>query len=314
MAKTETVGSRVEGFSESTSTLAAKLNNTFGTLEALQHSRMVMTSGDVKLTAKSYSAPAGSPERRLLDALALRRALADVLKQYGQLVSALAKGVSGEEVKTRGVVFQAASDQLETLNGGDAIGKADSELEKDEESAAPKDLSPREAELLAVKNKTVGVLGFVSSVAMRSTAGKVSKVLVIVNQRVTNRIRQKKGEAELCVMTPKAQADVEKLSTALADSHGPLEETTDHLVEEILKWHNKQPTPADDPSRIPYELDVASMLKDARAIKSSLKAITDAYGKLGPAHQDIVNLLTAKSDDRSASDVLLKFVHHAAKS
>jgi len=313
MAKTESVGSRVEGFSDSTSTLAARLNSTFGTLEKLQHSRMVMTSGESKLTAQSYSAPAGSPERRLLDALALRRAVADVLDQYGQLVSALAKGASGEEVKTRGVVFQAASDHLETLNGG-ALGKANSELEKDEESAAPKDLSPREAELLAVKNKTVGVLGFVSSVARLSTAGKVSGIIVIVNQRVTMRIRQKKGEAELKAMTLKAQADIDKLSTALADSHGPLDETTDHLVEEILAWYNKQPTPVDDPSRFSYELDVASMLKDARAIKLSLKAITDAYGKLGPAHQEIVNLLTAKSDDRSASDVLLKFVHHAAKS
>ena len=225
----------------------------------------------------------------------------------------MGKGDRGGEGIGRGGWFEAASEHLETLDGEAALAGDDAGREKDEKSAAPKDISPREAELLAVKNKTVGLLGFVSKVARLTTAGRVSGIIVIVNQRVTKRIRLKRGEAELRVLTPKAQADVEQLSAVLADSYGPLDETTDHLIGEILTWHNKQPAAVDDPSRFSFELDVASMVRDARGIKSSLKAVTDAYGKLGPAHQDIVTLLTAKPEDWGASEKLLKSGFHATK-
>lgn len=314
MAEAESIGSRVAAFADSTSGLAAKMNTTFESMENLQRSWMVMTSGEDKLTPDSYSATPGSPEERLLEALGLRRAVADVLDQYGQVMSAMTRGESAEEVKNAGALFQAASDHLETLNGGKAADQADSDMAKDEKSAGPKKLSPREAELLGAKNKTVGLMGFVAKVAGLSTAGKISGIFVIVNSRVTTQVRLKRGAAELKGLAPKTQADVETLSGVLADSYDPLDKTTDHLVGEIVTWHNKNVPSAEDPGRYPYEMDVAAILADARGIKTSLKAILDAYGQLGAAHQEIVKMLTAVPTDRSASDRLLKLLHHAKKS
>ena len=128
MAKTATVLSKIDGFSEAATALSTKVISTLSHLEELQHKWMVVTRGEDAITTGSFFPMPGTPERRLLNALALRRAEADLMDQYGLLILTLIRGDSEELLAKYRLKFEASAEKLHDLHSKDdaSVQAADS--------------------------------------------------------------------------------------------------------------------------------------------------------------------------------------------
>ena len=194
MAKLDRIAAKASTFSESASGLAERVRSTFDKIQQLQHMWMIIGPEESQLTPDSFSAPKGSPERRLLDALALRQASADLLAEYGKLLESLGKGDPEEAVKKQNTLFEGATERLAAINyAADAeiagVESAVSDLAEDEKDSKPAPHSAEVVKLKGVANQTLGALGFVSKVASASIPGTVSGIIVMVSQRVAWRQR-----------------------------------------------------------------------------------------------------------------------------
>ncbi len=312
MAKLDRIAAKAEAFSESATALAAKASTTLDKIENIQHVWTVIDSGEGKLSPDSYSNPPGTAERKLLDAAELRRASADLLSQYGQMLAAMGKGDPEEVVEKQTVLFDAATERLEALHAAadaaTAVAEAaDADMAADEKGSEPAPHSAEVEKLEGAAGQTLGILGFVAKVARGSTPGRVSGIIVIVSQRIAWRQRMLKGSKIIAKLVPKSQDDVEKLSGVIVDSMAPLDSATDKLIGAILDWHNAHRPGHVDPARFSYEMRLASLLQDGRDVKASLAELADSYGKLAPAHKELAELVMTGSDGK-ASDHLVKAV------
>ncbi len=312
MAKLDKIAAKASTFSESASDLAGSVRSTFDKIDQLQHTWMIMSSGESPLTPDSFSAPRGSAERNLLDALALRQASADLLAEYGKLLASLGNGDPEEAVKRQNILFEGATERLTAINDAAdaeiaAVETAVLDLAEGEKASRPTPHSADVVKLEGVANQTLGALGFVSKVASASTPGSIAGIIVIVSQRVAWRQRMLKGSKVMAQLAPKGQPDVAKLSAVLVDSLEPLTSVTDKLVGSIVDWHNAHRPPLEDPSRLSFEMCLASMLRIGREVKASLSELADSYGKLLSAHEELTQLVTVGSDGK-ASEHLTKAI------
>lgn len=294
MSKVAVVTAKIQAFSDSASALGARMASTLSGIRTLQFARDVVTGRTGPLTPASYEPTAGSVDRQLLDAVAVRGGVADALDQYGRMLSCLVEGSAPDALNRQRTALTEATAQLAALAQGDAdLSRADSDLAADTARSQPKPMPHKEAELVNAGNKLLGAVGFVAKVANNSAPGDVSGVIVIVSQRVTTAIRVRRGMKTLAVMVPPMLADIDRMAGELAASAAPLSAAIDRLLGDVIAASNGLGPAADPAARFAYDFQVATLLRDGRGLKAALAEMSVGYARLGSLHRDAAAALAA---------------------
>lgn len=316
MAKVDVLALKVAAFSESTTKLAETLTGLLSRLKRLQDEELVLTADGSPLAANSFLAPAGSAAGRLLDVIAERLAIMAVLDGYGQLISALGSGKTEDVVQKQRLLFETASETLESMKAPEPAADrgVEKELEKDATKLTEKkDLTPLEDKLEVVGSDVHGVLSTVGRVARLSKPGRIANVVVMISDRIWWRVRLKKGWNTLAKLMPPSQSDIERLVKIITGSEKPLSAAANRLCNSVLTWNNSHRPSVDDPARFGYDLKTASMLADTRQIVATLKGCMDPIGQLPEAHSEMVALVSGKPTAGDASTELVKSAARAAR-
>ena len=315
MTASGAASARLESFSESTAKIAGGLSDAVKLLEHLQLHAIVVTAADDPLTADSFTPAAGSPEQRLLDAIALRSAVAAVLENYGAFVLAMGRGDDEGQVEKRRHLFEAATDELRPLVGGDAgLGAADAHIAQ-EAGTVQRGQTPTAnvARLEAVAAKVRTILGVVAKMAGQSTAGSIAGGVDAVSDGVSAHVRQEAGMKTLASLIPDLQADVENLARMLVDSEAPLTSAADDLATRLLAWTNAHRPKADDGGRAGYDLELQSLLADVKQIRVLMQAVSGAAALLPEAHADIGRMAASVPSDGQAIKALVSRAEQVAR-
>ncbi|MDQ3071243.1 MAG: hypothetical protein M3R55_16125, partial [Acidobacteriota bacterium] len=186
------VSARLESFSESTAKIAGGLSDAVKLLEHLQLHAIVVTAADDPLTVDSFTPALGSPEQRLLDAIALQSAVASVMENYGDFVLAMGRGDDEGQLEKRRHLLEAATDELRPLVGGAAgLGAAEAHIAQ-EAGTVQRGPTPTAdvAVLEAVGAKVRVILGLVAKMAGDSTPGKIAGGVDAASDGVSAHVRQ----------------------------------------------------------------------------------------------------------------------------
>jgi hypothetical protein len=283
------VTARIESFSESSTKIAAGLGDAMALLEHLQSHTMVVTAADDPLTLDSFTPAAGSPEQRLLDAIALRKGVAAVVDRYGQFLRTLGSGDDDGQLEKQRHLLEAATEELRPLLGGDAAALgADQHLAADAGSAQRGTTpSANVAKLETAGVKARFILGVVAKVGGASTAGGIAGGLGMLSDGVTRHVRQEEGLKTLATLVPDLQPDVENLAHVLVESEAPLTSAADELASRLLAWTNAHRPAPGDPARAGYNLELSSLLADVGRIRALVQGVAASAAQLAPAHAEI---------------------------
>lgn len=309
------VSARLESFSESTTKIAGGLGDAVKLLEHLQRHAIAVTAADDPLTTTSFTPAAGSPEQRLLDAIALRSAVASVMENYGAFVLAMGRGDDEGQLEKRRHLLEAAAEELHALAGNAAGLEAATAHLAEDAGAAQRFKTPTAhvARLEAIGAKVRGILGMVAKMAGQSTAGSIAGGVGAVSDGVTGHVRQEAGMKTLGSLIPDLQGDVENLAGMLVDSAAPLTSAADDLAARLLAWTNAHRPKADDGGRASYNLELQSLLADARQIGDLMHAVSAAAALLPEAHADIGRMAGSVPSDGQALKSLVARAEQVAR-